>query len=182
MTDARIVAALADKEAVRELMYRRCRASDRCDTELALSCYHEDAVEIHPGYNSRGAREFILEHSEMAKGEQSTTYMMYHALLNMLIDLDSDRAFVETYHIAISRSRDERGDMEFRVGGRFLDDVERRGNAWRISRREIVMDWSWVLPVGEQFWDMLPSQGGTMRGVRGGGDPLYRHVGRGPPA
>lgn len=174
-----LVNELADKEAIRELLVRRCRASDRCDVDLALSCYHDDGIEIHPGYETRSAREFILEHSEMAKGEASLVYMMYHGLLNMLIDLDGGEAFVETYHLAIHRQRDDKGDRQFTIGGRFLDDVTKRNGRWAIARREIVMDWSSVEPVGEQFWDTLSRKNGIVRGVRGGTDPLYRHIQRG---
>jgi hypothetical protein len=170
---------LADKDAIRDLLYLRCRASDRCDVELALSCYHEGAVEIHPGYDTDSAQDFILKYSEMAKGEKSPTYMMWHVLLNMLIDLDGDRAFAETYHLAMHRTRHGDADTHYEIGGRFFDTLEYREGRWGITRREIAMDWSRVAPVGPQFWDLLSTKGGVVRGVRGGADPLYVHAHRG---
>jgi hypothetical protein len=174
------VQTLLDKQAIAEVLYRRSRASDRCDVALALSCYHDGATEVHPGALNGLARDFILRKSEMAKGEASTMYMMWHALLNMIIDVDGDRAFSETYNIAISRQRDERGDVEARIGGRLLDRFERREGRWAIVHREIVMDWSWVMPVGKQYWEGLPSQEGVVVGVRGAADALYKYIDRHP--
>lgn len=177
---ARALQELLDKQAITEVLYRRSRASDRCDVALALSCYHDGATEVHPGAVNGLAREFILEKSEMAKGTASTMYMMYHALLNILIDVRDDTAFSETYNIAISRQRDERGDVESRIGGRLLDRFARRDGRWAIVQREIVMDWSWVQPVGKQYWESFAGRDGVVLGVRGPQDPLYKYIDRHP--
>ena len=177
--DARTLTELADKEAIRTLLNLRCRASDRCDMDLALDCYHEDGIEVHPGYETMTARAFIINHSEMARGDASPVYMMSHVLLNMIIDLDGDAAFVETYHVARNRARDASGDREYTIGGRYLDMVTKRDGRWAISRREIVVDWSTVLPVGEQFWDVIPNGSSIIRGERGASDALYQHIQRG---
>lgn len=169
---------LLDKQEIAEVLYRRSRASDRCDIELALSCYHDDATEVHPGSASVLARDFITKHSAMVTAKGKDIYMMYHGLLNMLIRVDGDRAFVETYNLAMHRERRPDGDVEFQIGGRLLDSFERRDGRWAIAHREIVMDWSHVTPVGEQFWDKM--QHSVVLGVRGADDPLYRFIGRGP--
>ena len=44
------VAALIAKQEITEVLYRRARAGDRRDVELALSCYHEGATEEHEGF------------------------------------------------------------------------------------------------------------------------------------
>ena len=49
---------LADREAVRDCLYRYCRAIDRCDFELLASVYWRDSTEDHEPFNEvcRAAR------------------------------------------------------------------------------------------------------------------------------
>lgn len=169
---------LLDKQEISEVLYRRSRASDRCDIALALSCYHPDATETHPGSPSVLAHDFITKHSMMVNAQGASIHMMYHGLLNMLIEVDGDRAFAETYNLAMHREKKpEGGDVEFQIGGRLLDTFERRDGRWAIAHREIVMDWSHVAPVGPQFWDKMAHS--VVLGVRGETDALYRYVERG---
>lgn len=168
---------LLDKQAISEVLYRRSRASDRCDIELALSCYHADATEVHPGSASVLAHDFITKHSAMVTAKGANIHMMYHGLLNMLIDVDGDSAFAETYNIAMHREKTPDGDIEYQIGGRLLDSFERRDGRWAIAHREIVMDWSHVAPVGPQFWDNLSHS--VVLGSRSGDDALYRYIRRG---
>ena len=171
------VQELLDKQDITELLYRRSRASDRCDIDLALSCYHVDATEVHPGSESVLAHDFITKHSAMVTAKGANIYMMYHALLNMLIQVDGDKAFAETYNLAMHREKTPEGDVEFQIGGRLLDTLERRDGRWAIAHREIVMDWSHVGPIGKQFWDGMSHS--VVLGVRGADDALYRYIARG---
>src|SRR4029450_9489969 len=41
---------LLDKRELTDLVARASRAIDRCDEQLLLSCYHEDAVDDHGVY------------------------------------------------------------------------------------------------------------------------------------
>jgi hypothetical protein len=41
------IRALIDKDEIRDVIYRYCRAVDRCDLELMLSCYRPDARDHH---------------------------------------------------------------------------------------------------------------------------------------
>jgi hypothetical protein len=55
--------------------------------------------------------------------------------------------------------------------GRYLDRVERRGNAWKILFRRVVMDWNQNQPSTSQ--DAGPPFDGLARGARLPDDPLY---------
>ena len=54
----RAVAELLAKQEITEVLYRRARAGDRRDVELALSCYHPGATEDHEGFAGTAA-DFI---------------------------------------------------------------------------------------------------------------------------
>lgn len=168
---------LLDKQAIAEVLYRRTRASDRKDMALALSCYHEGATEVHPGSEVGSAHDFITKRSAMVTEKGQAIHMMYHGLLNMLIDVDGDRAFAETYNLAMHREHTDEGDMEFQIGGRLLDTFERRDGRWAIVHREIVMDWSHVGLAGPQYWDKIDASG-IVLGKRGPEDALYKYVER----
>ena len=50
-----IVRELHDKQSIREVLTRYCRAVDRMDRDLLISVYHPDAVDDHGFFV--GARE-----------------------------------------------------------------------------------------------------------------------------
>lgn len=172
------VRILLDKQEITEVLYRRTRASDRKDMELALSCYHDGATEVHPGSEVGSAHDFITKRSAMVTAKGAAIYMMYHGLLNILIEVDGDTAFAETYNLAMHRETTPDGDKEFQIGGRLLDKFAYRDGRWAIVHREIVMDWSHVGPIGPQYWDAIDAEG-IVLGKRGAEDALYKYTKRG---
>ena len=50
--------ALVDKDEIRDVMYRYCRAADRCDAALFKSCYWPDARDNH-GFYTGNAHAFV---------------------------------------------------------------------------------------------------------------------------
>ena len=103
------VAALIAKQEITEVLYRRARAGDRRDVELALSCYHEGATEEHEGFTGSAA-EFIGNVSMISPGSKAPVTCLWHLISNILIELDEDAADVESYHIAVV-VRNEEGEM-----------------------------------------------------------------------
>lgn len=128
---------LADREAIRDCLHRYARGLDRVDAELLRSLYWEDATcdtVVYQGAVS-GFIEFIIP--TMQGVEQSA-----HLLGNMLIEIDGATAAVETYFIAFYRSLNAAGVAEDHFsGGRYLDRMELRHDDWRISHRQMIIDW-----------------------------------------
>lgn len=128
--------ALIDKDEIRDLILRYCRAVDRCDLDLMLSCYHPDARDHH-GFFVGNAHEFCRYVIPVLERAESTT----HSISNALIELDGDRAFGESY-VRVTHRVAVSGEalVDNNSRGRYLDVFERRNGAWRILHRHYVND------------------------------------------
>jgi ketosteroid isomerase-like protein len=133
--------SLLDKQDIREVLLKYCRAIDRCDEELLRTVYHPDARDEHG--NFRGpASEFI---SYVMKGLKEGPYASTsHCLGNILIELDGDIAFAESYVTSwhpLTRDGDE---YNWLMSGRYVDRFERRQGVWKIAHRVTVCDWEYL--------------------------------------
>jgi hypothetical protein len=173
---AAAVAELVAKQQITELLYRRARAGDRRDVDLALSCYHPGATENHEGFDGTAA-DFSRDISMIAPNSTAPVTGLWHFISNILIELNGDQADVESYHIAIV-IRDEDGvETQSRIGGRYLDKMECRDGRWGIAHRDVVFDWSRVDDSALPYWDLVGlDETKLLRGEFGPGDPLYSHL------
>jgi hypothetical protein len=173
-------AGLADllaKQEITEVLYRRARAGDRRDVDLALSCYHPGATENHEGFDGTAA-EFIGDVSMISPSSTAPVTTLWHFISNVLIDLQSDEAVVESYHIAVVVRRDDGADTHSRIGGRYLDRFAHRDGVWAITHRDVVFDWSRVEEASATYWGLMGmDETKLLRGTFGADDPLYSELG-----
>ena len=166
---------LLDKQAITEVLYRRARAGDRSDAELAHTCYHPGATERHGMFDGEAA-DFIDRVSFTRPREGSPIKGMFHIVTNILVEFDgADEAFVESYHVAWCQMTD---GNDATIGGRYLDRFARRDGRWAIVHRDVIFDWSRVEPETEKFWEKHPAKP-FLFGQRGPEDPLYTYTTRG---
>ncbi len=156
--------SLLDKQEIQEVLHKYCRAIDRCDEELLRSVYHPDAIDIHGTFRGL-ASEFIPHAMAGLRRHYSATS---HCIGNILIELDGDVAFVETYLTAWHVSTNENGTEDNLIlGARYVDRFERRDGAWKIAHRTVVGDWQHALTAVEaRSMSFVP-------GLRSRGDPAY---------
>lgn len=130
-------ATLADKQAIRELIYSYCRAVDQLDVPLGHSIWHDDGYADYgkdyyqgPG---KGVIDLICEHH---LGLLSHS----HQVTNILIELNGDDAGSESYVSGTMRM--ERDGKLFHLGvwGRYLDRWQRRDGKWGLLHRVVVFD------------------------------------------
>jgi hypothetical protein len=130
---------LEAKEAIRDGLYRYARAIDRCDVELLKSCYHPGAPDYH-GVFAGKAEDFCIYMPPEMKRYRSVR----HTLTNPLIELDGDRAFVETFYwcvLFLDAAGGQGNEYVEQVAyGRYLDIWERRAGEWKIAYRRLVSD------------------------------------------
>jgi len=142
---ARLARMLA-KQDILDVLARYARGVDRADGELLASCYHADAIEEHGPNYSGPAAEYIAGAVERLKHMGP----MVHYLCNSHIELDGNRAWVETYVLTFARFPDGEGnDTDTLTGGRLCDRFECRDGQWRIAHRRMTFDWNRDAPSNE---------------------------------
>lgn len=123
-----------DRLGIHECLWRYCRGLDRHDEELEASAFWPDAQVNYGRAFSGSLANFIAWGNQ---GHGSFFDMHQHHLTNVTIDLDGDRAHVESYLINMMRRKDGQLDIG---GARYIDLFERREGAWRILIREYLPD------------------------------------------
>lgn len=162
MTDIAILRALADKQAIAELLYRYCRAVDRIDVALGHSIWHEDATADYGADYYQGPGKGVIDR---ICRDHLGTLNHSHQIANILIELDGDKAGSESYCTAALRHM--RGDAQFEivVRSRYVDSWSRRDGRWGLDHRIAIRDFDDIREVKP----MSKCEGGR----RDSGDPSY---------
>lgn len=150
---------IADRMEIQDRLYQFARGVDRRDWQLALSVYHDDAVDRHGVFNGPAA-EFI----EFLKQRHGSVVRSMHRINNVIIEFTaSGDALVESYGLtwqALSQDstdvrvasdrKDGTGDsrpMEMISLARYVDLFRKKNGTWRIQDRQIVYESSMkILP------------------------------------
>ena len=157
---------LIDKTEITEAIHRWCRGCDRADEQLMASVYHEDAVDLHGPLEASGA-----EMSSMLAEFSHTVPYMSHHVSNILIEIEGDVAFVETYCLVTRYGSESDGGMAV-MGARYLDRFERRRGEWKVADRKVVSDWQFSVP-GERTAIEGLDPAAFLRGAKKPYDPVY---------
>jgi len=166
--DPEALQAVLDERAIERVLIRYARGVDRCDEALIASVYHEDSYDEHGAFHGTG-REFAKWVVGILRDSFEATS---HRISNATIELEGHRARVESYVVAYHKTRSRRSPPKLLVvGGRYLDHFERREGEWRIARRIVVVDWSQVSGIDQEF----PTEGYSVGG-RAPADPSYRDL------
>lgn len=162
---------LRDREAIRDVLYRYCRGVDRLDADVLKSCYHDDGYDTH--WFSNGPAQAFSEW--VTKECLPSAHSTVHSISNPIIELDGDRAFVESHvhvlhELAIPTADPQTPHMHQLGEFRYLDIFEKRDGEWKILYRHVVIDnmVEFQVPVYPQI------AAAEAYGKRGGRhDPLY---------
>ncbi len=151
---------LLDKQACKDVMMTYCRAIDHRDEELLRSVFHPDSYHRHGFEGPSSApkkRAKKGEHPDFvsyAMGVLATHHRTHHQLGNLFIDIEKDgkTAYTEAYFTAYHRMRassDPKAgpnafdtEMDYWVGGRYMDRMEKRDGVWKIAFRAGMTDWN----------------------------------------
>jgi SnoaL-like protein len=136
MNVSAFLSEMADREAIRDCLYRYSRGVDRCDEDMLRSVYWEDAFDDHCLF--AGEREELIAWVIPLLRAMDATQ---HYIANILIRLDGDHADVESYYQGYHCLRSDGKPFHSVQGGRYLDRLERRDGEWRIATRKVVVDW-----------------------------------------
>lgn len=160
---------LRDHEEIRQLLYRYARGVDRADADIIRSVYAEDGTDQHGPFDGPG-EEFAQVVVDRAKPVWHV--VGNHHITNIFIQLDGDQARAETYFLAFHPHNDHGHPELGIISGRYLDQLERTENGWRIRRRVVISDWTRNHLEGPE-WERTTERGGYLGGRRGDADPSY---------
>jgi hypothetical protein len=156
-------AELLAKQDITEVIMTYARALDRMDEILLRSVFHPKAKHEHfykgpsskPDYVSTD--EAPADFVAFAFGVLTTHARTHHQLGNIFVELESSQiAFAESYFTAYHRMRGK-GDplagpnafdteMDFFVGGRYIDRFACINGDWKITHRTGMTDWMRLEP------------------------------------
>jgi len=160
--DEAAIAELLAKQAIAEQLHTYCRAMDRMDNDLGRSVFHADAPADY-GTMYRGTGHGFIDYVYQA---HAGMLLHQHQLGNVLIRIDGNRAFSESYVTVNFRLRNADGSLvAMQSFGRYLDEWEKRHGRWAISRRHYLHAMDEARPVAESQY---PSTG-----MRDRTDPSY---------
>jgi hypothetical protein len=131
---------ISARAAISDVLHRYCRSMDRMDRDLALSCWHPGGTDEHTPLYAGSAAGYV----DWVWRIHEPMVLTRHVLSNVLIELDGDRAWSESYWDVLLRIRDTDGLVDVTGGGRYLDHLECRDGVWAIVHRRSVHDWDRV--------------------------------------
>jgi len=155
------LAALTDREMVREVYVNYGRGIDRLDEDAYRRSFWPDAQINY------GTKESITPdqhwNGHMMNGFKVRRKAWGHLFTNQAIDITGDVAHVETYLTVMAVSK-EKGNATTIWAGRYVDKLERRGGEWRISVREYMPHFSMKANISEEYeaiWEADYFKGAT---------------------
>ncbi|MFT3929465.1 MAG: nuclear transport factor 2 family protein [Spongiibacteraceae bacterium] len=161
MTDFNSLQAIADRQAITDLIYRYCRAMDRIDHELGYSIWHDDGIADYGSHYQGSGRGFIdhvcAQHAQLLGHS--------HQMTNIIIELDGDRASSESYVTAVLRIERNGQLKQMTVLSRYVDTWSRRNGRWAIDKRIALRDF-------DEIRDVTPMSP-ALEGSRDRNDPSY---------
>jgi len=127
---------LLDRAAIHDVLLRYARGVDRKDLDLVAACFTPDAA-----YEGALAHGTIAEALARLRDSMARYDSTMHFIGNQLIEIDGETANSETYAVAYHRLAEAGVAKLFTVGVRYLDELARNSDGWRIRRRAVKMEW-----------------------------------------
>lgn len=135
-TDSQNLRALLDRHGIRQCIVRMARGEDRRNGEMIRTCCWPDSITDYGVFKG----DFEAYYAWVIPGADAITNTQ-HVLGQSYIELDGQRARVETHVVSYHRVNMGEEERDTCVGGRYLDVMEKRGGEWRIAERTMLYDW-----------------------------------------
>lgn len=161
---AATVEYLKDRQDIIDVIVRESRGRDRHDEEIIASCYWPEGADEH-GPVPTSAPEYPRWANE---GHAAAFSMNQHNLASHSCEIEGNTAFCETYVVGTMLSHD--GQTCTLAAGRYMDQLEKRGNEWRILWRRSTVE---TAMQGDASWLYLPPVKGFLKGTRDREDLSY---------
>lgn len=137
MASAEELNGLLDRENIRDCVARVARGEDRRDADLIRAAFWPDATTDF-GISSGPFDDYL---AWVVPGSPAIP-VTQHVLGQTYCEVAGDTALCETHVTAYHRVNMGEEERDSVIGGRYLDRLEKRGDAWRIAHRTMLYDWS----------------------------------------
>ena len=128
---------LVDRAAIRWCIETLARGEDRRDAQLIGSCWWPDAT-YDFGVKAGSFDEYL---DWVVPGSDAIANTQHVLGQSYIVPDANDHAKCETHVLSYHRIVTGKGDTDMCIGGRYLDNFERREGEWRIARRIMLYDW-----------------------------------------
>lgn len=128
--------AFLDREKIKDCLVRLARGEDRRDAALISGAYWPDSVTDYGVF-----RGDFAEYLAWVVPGSDAILCTQHVLGQSFIQLEGDKARVETQVISYHRVNMGTEERDTTIGGRYLDRLEKRDGEWRIAERTMLYDW-----------------------------------------
>jgi 3-phenylpropionate/cinnamic acid dioxygenase small subunit len=127
---------LLDRAAIHDVLLRYARGVDRKDLDLVAACFTPDA-----SYEGALASGTIAQALGTLRERMARYEATMHFIGNQLVEVHGDTARSETYAVAYHRLAEAGIVKLFTVGVRYLDELVRTSDGWRIRQRVVKKEW-----------------------------------------
>ncbi|MPS28074.1 nuclear transport factor 2 family protein [Pigmentiphaga sp.] len=134
---------LLDRAAIEDVITRYFHGIDRCDPGCVRNCFTEDICASYDGREEvKGIEPLMDSMNTFKRHKAGTVRITTHFMGNLnFCSLYENAAETETSAIAFLAMADEMGTILMR-SLRYLDQLRRTSDGWRICERVHTLDWS----------------------------------------
>jgi ketosteroid isomerase-like protein len=138
---------LMDRAAIQDVLAKYFQGIDRCDPEHVRSCFTDDVVASYDGREIvRGIEPFMASMKTFKRHAAGAVNITTHFMGNLnFCSLEGDLAETEMNAIAFLAMKEEQNPLLMR-SLRYLDQLRRTPDGWKISERVHTLDWSCQVP------------------------------------
>lgn len=130
---------LIDRQEIIDVLHDYCRAMDRQDYELAVSCWHSGGTDTHGESYSGSATGFL----EWVWPIHQAVTLTQHEITNIAVRIAGDVAETECYWTVRMLDTKLPAHRESLATGRYFDRFERIDGKWAIRHRTSIRERVW---------------------------------------
>lgn len=134
---------MSDLAALRRTAERYALGADRRDKALWREVLADDIEISGPGFSIAGLEANLGSIDHLTHAFVATRHVVH----DMDVTVEGDTAHGETRSTAEHRIAGESGDTLLVWAIRYQDQWRREGDAWKFTRRALIVDWEELRPV-----------------------------------
>lgn len=160
------IGEIIDRQRIWDCLLRYTRGVDRLDRDLALACFHADAMIDQGAF--KGDREAFVDWVIGVHRDQQV--LTQHIMANHSCEIAGDEAHAETY---VTYYGVNPGGTDAFAVGRYVDRLERRDGHWGVTDRVCMTEGATDLVRNQVVARFAPPPGSVARTARDRSDPSY---------